>query len=107
MLDREEASGAAEPTLNLVGDEQRAVTAANLCGAFQVAVGRHVDALALDRLNDEGRNVVAMQGALERRQIVEGHGRKFRQERLESRAVDAIAVERQRSVRQPVKGVLA
>ena len=71
MLDREEAAGAPEAGLDLVGDEQRAVAAADLGGRLQIAVGRQVDALALDRLDDEGRASRGGQRALQRRQVVE------------------------------------
>ena len=66
MLAGEEAAGAAEAGLDLVGDEQRAVLAAQPLRLVQVAVVRQVDALALDRLEDEGGDVAGLQRALQR-----------------------------------------
>ena len=59
VLDREEVAGAADAGLDLVGDEQRAVFLAERGRARQKLVGRQVDALALDRLDDEGRDLRA------------------------------------------------
>ena len=54
MLDGEELAGAAQPGLDLIGDEQRPVLAAQRLNAGEVVLARQVDALALDRLDDEG-----------------------------------------------------
>ena len=45
------------PGLDLVGDEDRAVALAQRGCARQEFVGGHVDALALDRLDDERRDL--------------------------------------------------
>ena len=85
VLDREEAAGAAEAGLDLVGDEQRAVLAAELGAPREVVVGRHVHALALDRLDDEGRDLARRERALERGEIVERDLDAVRQEAARSR----------------------
>src|SRR5262245_19515394 len=81
MLNRQKAAGAAESGLDLVDDEQRAVLAAELCRAAQIAVVGNVDALALDWLDDEGREPARREHALQRRKIVERHLDAIRQER--------------------------
>ena len=107
MLDREEAAGAAEAGLDFVGDEQGAVPAAKLGGRLQIAVGGHVDALALDRLDDEGRDLARRQRPLERDQVVEGDADAIGQQRLEAVAEHVVAVERQRAIGEAVIGVVA
>src|SRR5262249_57591932 len=57
VLDREEPPGAAEPGLNLVGNKQSAMTAAQRSRLAQIIVGGYVDAFALDRLDDERPDV--------------------------------------------------
>ena len=52
------SAGAAEAGLDLVGDEQRAVAAAERLRRSEVAVRRQRDHAALDRLDDEGRDVL-------------------------------------------------
>ena len=64
-----------------------------------------VDALALDRLDDEGRDLARGQRLLERGEIVEGNLRASRQQRLEAGAEVRIVHQRQRAVGQAVKGV--
>ena len=107
VLDREKFSGAADAGLNLVGDEQRAVFAAQRCGAGQEFVGGHVDALALDRLDDEGRDLARRQRPVERGQIIEGNRRAARQQRFESGAEIRIVGQRQRAVGKTVEGMRA
>jgi hypothetical protein len=75
VFHREELAGAADAGLDFVGDEQRAVFAAERERARQELVGRQVDALALDRLDDESRDLLRRQRALERCEIVEGNRR--------------------------------
>ncbi len=71
--------------------------------ARQELVGGQVDALALDRLDDEGRDLARRQRLLERREIVEGNRRAARQQRLEAAAEVRIVHQRQRAVGQAVK----
>ena len=84
VLDREETAGAAHAGLDLVGDEQRAVFLAERGRARQEFVGGHVDALALDRLDDEGGDLARRQRLFERGEIVEGDRGAARQQRLEA-----------------------
>src|SRR5437588_2537120 len=107
MLDREETAGTSQPGLDLIGDEQGAVTAAKLGGRLQVAVGRQVDTLALDRLDDEGSDVASVQRLFECGQVVERDADAVGQQRLEAAAEDVVAVERQRPIREAVERVLA
>ncbi len=95
------------PGLDFVGHEQRAVAAADLGGGRKVAVRRHVDALALDRLDEESRDLARRDRALQRREVVERHARRVRQQRLEAVAEDRVAVERQRAVGQAVERMIA
>ena len=59
VLEREQLARAAEAGLHLVDAEERAVAAAELLRAFEVAGRRQVDALALHRLDEEERDVLA------------------------------------------------
>ncbi|MGY4410653.1 hypothetical protein ACVWW4_002389 [Bradyrhizobium sp. LB7.1] len=74
------------PGLDLVGDEQRAVFLAERSRTRQELVGGHVDALALDRLDDEGRHLPRGQRLFERGEIVERDRGATRQQRLEAGA---------------------
>ena len=103
VLDREEFSGAADAGLDFVGDEYRAVFLAQRGGARQEFVRGQIDALALDRLDDEGRDLARRQRLLERGEIVEGNLRASRQQRLEAGAEIRIVHQRQRAIGQAVK----
>ena len=59
VLVAEELAGPAEAGLHLVHDEQRLVPAAQRLRRLPVLVGGEVDALALDRLDDERGHVAA------------------------------------------------
>src|SRR5690606_40270772 len=59
MLDREESPGSPEAGLDLVRNEERTVPAAQARQLGEVVVGRQVDALALDRLDEEGGDVTS------------------------------------------------
>jgi len=54
VLDRQETSGPPEAGLYFVGDEQGSVLAAQVERTLKIAVVRSDDALALNRLDDEG-----------------------------------------------------
>ncbi len=70
-------------------------------------VGRgNVDALSLDRLDDERRHVAAGELLLECVEVAEADGVTAGQQRPETLAELGAAVERQRAERQPVEGVL-
>ena len=105
VLDREEPPGSPHPGLNFVGDEQRAVAPAQRGGARQKFIGGHVDALALDRLDDEGGDLARRQRLLQRGEIVEGNRRASRQQRLEAAAEIRIVGQRQRAIGQAVEGM--
>ena len=106
MLAGDEAAGAAETGLDLVGDEQRAVLAAEPLRLLQVAVVRQVDALSLDRFEDEGGDVAGLQRALQGDDVVERHAHAVAQQRLEPGAEQLVAVQRQRAHGQAVEGVI-
>ena len=82
LLEREPVARASGPGLDLVDDQQRAVASRELARRLEVAVGKLDDArLALDRLDDEGRDILADRGfeRLDRRgQVLDA-----RQQRLE------------------------
>jgi hypothetical protein len=105
VLDREEAAGAAEASLDLVGNEQRAVFLAERRRARQELVGRHVDALALDGLDDEGGDLARRQRLFEGCEIVEGDRGATRQQRLEAASEVHVVGQRQRAIGQAVEGV--
>ena len=64
-----------------------------------------IDALALDRLDDEGRDLARRQRLLERGEIVERDLRASRQQRLEAGAEVRIVHQRQRAIGQAVEGM--
>ncbi len=107
VFDREEPSGSTHPGLDFVGDHQGAVLAAERGGTRQEFVGGHVDALALDRLDDEGGDLARRQRLLERGEIVERDRGASGQQRLEAAAEIGIVGQRQRAVGQAVIGVRA
>ncbi len=107
MIDREKFAGAAEAGLNLVGDEQRAVFAAKRLRAEEIIVGGDVDALALNRFDEEGRDLARGERALQRGQIVERNLLRIRQQRAEALLEDRVAVHRQRAIGEAVEGVRA
>ncbi len=106
MLEREHLPGAAEAGLHLVDAEERAVSAAERLRALEVAGGRQVDALALDRLDEEDRDVLAPQLRLERVEVAERHAVEAGQQRPEARRELGVPVRRERAERQPVEAVV-
>ena len=107
VLAGEKPSGAADAGLNFVGDQQRSIAAAQRGRARQKFIRRHVDAFALDRLDDKGGNLARRQHLLQRCEIVEGDGRAIRQQRSEAGAEVGIAGQRQRAIGQSVERVIA
>src|SRR6266702_2304236 len=103
--DSEEAAGAAHAGLDLVGDEQRAVFLTERSRTRQELVGGHVDALALDRLDDEGRDLARGQRFFQRGKIVEWDRGAARQQRLEAGTEVRIARQRQRAIGQAMIAV--
>ena len=85
MLEREHPARPPEPGHHLVDAEERPVAAAQLLRSLEVAVRRQVDPLALHRLDEEERDVLASQLRLERVEIAERNLLESGQERLEAR----------------------
>ncbi|CAM5269625.1 hypothetical protein SFIMM107S_07527 [Streptomyces griseus] len=77
-----------------------------LLGLPQIAGRRGVHALALDRLDDQRRDIAPLQLAAQRVQIAERHGR-VGEQRGEPVAEAALPVDRQGSGGEPVEGVVA
>ena len=84
-----------------------AIFPAELLNRRQVVVVGDVDALALDRLDDKGRDLPSGQRLFERGEIVEGYFHAIRQEWSESLAKDLIADERQGTVAETMEGMAA
>src|SRR6202030_4550262 len=103
VLDCEEAPGSSDAGLDFVGDHQRAVLAAKRGRARQEFIGGHVDALALDRLDDKGGNLARRQRLLQGGEIVEGYRRAPWQQRIEAGPEVWIVGERKRAVGQSVE----
>ena len=103
MLEREEAPRAPEAGLHLVAHEQRLGRPAQRLRALQVVVRRQVDALALDRLEDQRRHVAARELALERIEVAERNRVTASQQRAEALAELGVAVDRQRPSVSPWK----
>jgi hypothetical protein len=92
VLEREHRAGAAEAGLHLVDAEERAVRATQVLRALEVAGGRKVAPLSLDRLDDEDRDVLRAQLLLERVEVAEGNVVEARQQRPEPRGELLVAV---------------
>jgi hypothetical protein len=107
VLDGPEAPRASHARLDLVGHEERAVLVAQASGLAEVVVAGQVHAVALDGLDDEGRDVVGPEHPLERLEVVEGDAVGVGEQRPEPLAEDLVAVERERPHGEPVERVLA
>ena len=105
MLEGEQLPGPAEAGLHLVDREQRAVAAAELLRAGEVAVRREVDAVTLDRLDEEERDVPAAELTLERVEIAERDLGEPRQQRPEALGEGRPAVRGQCPQSEPVEAV--
>ena len=106
VLQRQEATGAPNAGLHLIAHQQRARVAAQPLRGRQIAVGGQVDALALHRLDDERRHVATCQLALQGVDVAERDGLAAGQQRPEALAELVVAVERERTEREPMEGVL-
>ncbi len=106
MVEREHLAGAAEARLHLVDAEERPVAPAELLGALQVAGRRQVDALALDRLDQEEGDVLPPELGLERVEVAELDRVEAGQELAEPLAELRAPVRRERAERQPVEAVV-
>ena len=107
VLEGEQPAGAAEPGLHLVDAEERAVAAAERLRRLEVAGGRQVHALALDRLDQEDGDVLAAKLAPRaprgRRRAPGAKPGRSGPKRLGELGV---AVRRERAERQPVEAVV-
>ena len=107
MLEREPLAGASEPGLDLVDDEHRAVAPAQLLRGLQVARGRKRHHAALDRLDDEGGDVLRAQLRLQAREVAERNALAAGQQRAEALLEELVADQRQRPERDAVKAAVA
>jgi hypothetical protein len=107
VLRGEEAAGAAEAGLDVVDDEQGARRAAQLLRLLEITVRGQVHALALDRLDQEGGHLAAIELPLERIEVTEPHRVAARQQRLEAVAKLLVPVHGQRAEREAVEAVVA
>ena len=73
VLVAEEPAGPAQPGLHLVADQQGPVPVQQGGRRGQEAVRHHLDALALDRLDDQGGDVAGGQLPAEGVEVAEGH----------------------------------
>ncbi len=94
VLAGQHLAGAAQPDLDLVGDQQDLLAAAERLGELEVAVRRHVDAvLALDRLDQKGDRV-GRHRVDQRVHIAEGHELEAGGERPEMLAGRLVSLEK-------------
>ena len=106
MLEREHRARAAEARLHLVDAEERPVLPTERLRAFEIAGRRQMHALPLDRLDEEQRNVFALQLLFECIEVSERHALEAGKERPEPRGELGVAVRRERTERQAVEAVV-
>src|ERR1700722_13480222 len=106
MLERQEASCAADARLHLIADQWRARVTAQPLHSPQIAIWGQVDALALYRLDDKRRHVAAFELSLQRVGVAERDGLAARQQRSEAIAKLVVAVERECPKCEPMESVL-
>ena len=106
MLEREHLPGAAEARLHLVDAEERPVLPAERLRTLEVAGRRHVHSLALNRLDEEERNVLAPQLPLERIEVAKRNAVEVGKQRAETRDELGVAVRRERAERETVEAVV-
>src|SRR5207244_7488059 len=92
--------------LDLVAGDEPPVPAAHLLRSFEIAPRREVDPLALEGLDDEQRQVLSSQLALERIEIAERHVREPGEKRAEAIDKMRVAARRERTECQSVESVL-
>ncbi len=103
VFDREEPPGASHSRLYFVGDHQRAVFTAERCCTREKLIGGHIDAFALDRLDNKGGNLARRKCLFQRGQIIERYRCASGQQRLETAAEVRIVGERKRAIGQSVE----
>src|SRR4051794_3140179 len=106
LLQREPPARASESGLNLVDDEERAVAPTELLRGLQIARGRKRDHAALDRLDDEGGDILRAQLPLQALELAERNALTARQQRTEAFPEEVVADERERTKRDPVKAAV-
>src|SRR5262249_56111604 len=102
----ENGAGGAEGGDQLGDAEERPVAAAQLLRSLEVAVRREMDPLPLQRLDDEQRDILALQPLLECFEVAERDLLELRQQGLEARRELLVAVGREGAERQPMETVL-
>ena len=103
LLVGEQRAGAAHARLDFVEDQQRAGLVAQLAQRFQVVrVARNDAALALDRLDDHGRDIIGNRGA-RGLDVVVRDVTQFRWQRLEAFGVFRLATDRHGKQRAAVE----
>ncbi len=107
VLDGKETPCPAHSGLDFVRHEQRAIALAQRSRIREKPVVGYVDALALNRLDDEGCNLPRGQRLFERRKVVERNREAVWQQRPETVTEVLVAGQRQRTVGQPVIAVVA
>ena len=107
VLQREPPAGAPEPGLDLVEDEQGAVAPAERLRPLQVARRHGGHEPALDRLDDEGRDVLGAQLRLQGGEVAVGNELATGQQRAEALLEELVAHHRERPERDAVKAALA
>ncbi len=101
----DEGSGAADSGLHLVEYEERAVFFAERLDGCQVVGRRRNDAgLALERLEDDGGDLVLAEGGIERGEIAEGNLVGLWEQRTESFLPEVVAHQGERSAGKAVEG---
>src|SRR5262249_11196505 len=107
MFNCEKATGASQSSLNFIDDKQGPIAAAEFRGALEIIFVWHVHALALDRLDDEGRHRAWTQYLLECEQIVERDADTVGQQGPKAAAEYVITIERQCTIGQAVECMVA
>ncbi len=106
VLEAEELPGSPESGLHLIEHEERSVRSAELLSLSPVLRRGHVDALALDGLDDEGGDVAVLQRTAQGLEVAEGYGLGAGEELTEALTEFGPTVEREGARGQPVERVL-
>src|SRR5262249_51578228 len=80
-----------------IGNEQRSIPTAKICGGLEIIVSWHDYALALDGLDDERGDSARMQCLFERRKIIERNTNTIGNQGLEPASGYFVAIEGQRA----------
>ena len=99
VFDRKKTAGAPKSGLTFIGNEQRSIPTAKICGGLEIIVSWHDYALALDGLDDERGDSARMQCLFERRKIIERNTNTIGNQGLEPASGYFVAIEGQRAIR--------